>query len=115
MKYSAPSLLLAVLCSAPALAGNQSLDAAIGGGLGGAAGAAIGSELGGRQGAIVGGALGAATGAAVTTSGHREPEYVPYDPPPKRYYRSPPAPDYFCPPGQAKKRRCGHYVPYGHR
>ena len=37
-------------------ADNSTLDAAIGGGFGGAAGAAIGNEVGGREGAIVGGA-----------------------------------------------------------
>ena len=100
--------LIAIL-AAPAYAGDT-LDAAVGGGLGGAAGAAVGNEIGGRQGAIIGGALGAATGAAITTSGdgreHRRsygehPAYPPYP-----AYNGPRSNGHFCLPGQAKKGRC---------
>ncbi len=108
MKYVALTLFAATLCSPLAMAGSDSVDAAIGGAVGGGLGAYVGSELGGRQGAVIGGALGGATGAAVTTTPrHREPEYVPYDPPPpRRYYQEPPPRGNFCPPGQAKKGRC---------
>ena len=47
-----------------AVADNAALDAAIGGGLVGAAGVAIGSELGGRDGAIVDGAIGGGVGTS---------------------------------------------------
>jgi hypothetical protein len=109
MKYSAIILLAATLGSAPVLAGSDSLDAAVGGALGGGIGAYVGSELGGRQGAVIGGALGGATGAAVTTTRSREPHYGRYDPPPRHhrhhhYHRAPAG--YFCPPGQAKKGNC---------
>lgn len=65
---------VATLCgsaaSAPALAGNVPLDAAIGAG----AGVILGKSLGGREGAIIGGALGAAAGAAI---GARSKPYAP--------------------------------------
>lgn len=111
-RYSLFSLLL---LAAAANAGDSTLDAAIGGGLGGAAGAAIGNELGGREGAIVGGALGAGVGAAVTTDSDGHHHHAPrasyprydhdhyYDDRPRaRRYHS----QQFCPPGQAKKGRC---------
>ncbi len=61
-------IALAALLALPLVAAADSTtDAAIGGGLGGAAGAAIGNELGGRDGAIVGSAIGGAAGAAITT------------------------------------------------
>jgi hypothetical protein len=97
----------AALFAAAVNAGNSTLDAAIGGGLGGAAGAAIGNELGGREGAIVGGALGAGAGAAVTTDS--EPHKVSTPPQPRYDDRAPSRehPAYqHCPPGQAKKGRC---------
>ena len=102
-----PFVLGLVLGSSSVHADNSTLDAAIGGGLGGAAGAAIGNELGGRDGAIIGGAIGGGVGAAVTTgadspkksSSHRETvEY-------HRYPESEPS-YHFCPQGQAKKGRC---------
>lgn len=92
--------LIAALIATPALAGNQTLDAAIGGGLGGAAGAAIGNEVGGRNGAILGGALGAAGGAAVTTDEQRDRRYHD-DRDRRRGGRG-----NFCPPGLAKQGRC---------
>jgi len=102
-----PFVLGLALGSSIAHADNSTLDAAIGGGLGGAAGAAIGNELGGRDGAIIGGAIGGGVGAAVTTgSGNykkssRHHEAVEYHHYPER------KPNYrFCPPGQAKKGRC---------
>ena len=101
-------LLLGLVVISPAiLADSSTLDAAIGGGLGGAAGAAIGNELGGRDGAIVGGAIGGGVGAAVTTpeSKHKQGGKYRYSTP----YRTGPGghPHYrFCPPGQAKKGRC---------
>lgn len=51
-----------ILVTAAAAADSSTLDAAIGGGLGGAAGAAIGNEIGGRDVAILGGVLGGAVG-----------------------------------------------------
>jgi hypothetical protein len=109
MKYSAITLLAAAIGSAPALAGSDSLDAALGGALGGGLGAYVGSEVGGRQGAVIGGALGGATEAAVTTTRSRESDYGPYDRPPRHhrhhhYHRTPPG--HFCPPGQTKKGNC---------
>lgn len=96
-----------LLASTTAVADSSTLDAAIGGGLGGAAGAAIGNELGGRDGAIIGGAIGGGVGAAVTTPDddskarkvNYEPAYRSYGPHGHPTYR-------FCPPGQAKKGRC---------
>ena len=101
--FSIPLLLI----SSQSLAGST-LDAAIGGGIGGATGAAIGNELGGREGAILGGALGGATGAAIATDNNKHD----YD-----YDRSSASNNYkapsdghnkgsFCPPGQKKKGRC---------
>ena len=88
-------------------ADSSTWDAAIGGGIGGAAGAAIGNELGGRDGAIIGGGLGGAIGAAVNTDDESQH---------KKSYRktsykgSSSRPgnsgSHFCPPGQAKKGRC---------
>jgi hypothetical protein len=73
------SILLTVLTlgSAPALAGDGTARAAVGGGLGGALGALLGQELGGPNGAILGGGLGAAAGAAVATQVQRERQYYP--------------------------------------
>ena len=97
-------LMLASSCT---LADSSTLDAAIGGGLGGAAGAAIGNELGGREGAIVGGAIGGGVGAAVTTSNSsREAELRHRESETHRDYRDTQRSDHFCPPGQAKKGRC---------
>lgn len=97
--------LITALGAAPVFAG-ETLDAAIGGGLGGAAGAAIGNEVGGRDGAIIGGALGGGVGAAITTDDH---DHDRYERPRRVYYDD----DYghrhgghFCPPGQAKKGNC---------
>ena len=50
-------ILVFTLMVVEANADSSTLDAAIGGGLGGAAGAAIGNEIGGRDGAFIGGAL----------------------------------------------------------
>jgi hypothetical protein len=98
---------LLVLTTA-ASADDQSVRAAVGGGLGGAAGAYVGSELGGRSGAIVGGAVGAAAGTALATE-PTQPQgrvvYPAYPPPPPVHY-GPSHPSRFCPPGQAKKGRC---------
>jgi len=105
-------IMAAGLVISQAYADSSTLDAAIGGGIGGAAGAAIGNEIGGRDGAIIGGALGGGVGAAVSTSeekhyivpvanpGHNDIRY--YD---RFEYDRPPA-YRFCPPGQAKKGRC---------
>ena len=94
------------LTSTPVMADNSTLDAAIGGGLGGAAGAAIGNEIGGRDGAIVGGALVGAVGAAVNT--HKSNDHSSSGK--TSSYRGEPGYVYpasrFCPPGQAKKGRC---------
>jgi hypothetical protein len=112
-RYLAGIPMIAVLLGAPAMADDQSLDAAVGGAVGGGLGAFIGNELGGRPGAITGGALGAAAGAAVTTDdyrryGHPGPAYYGGYPPygPGYRYGPPGPPGRFCPPGQAKKGRC---------
>ena len=100
--FSIPLLLI----SSQSLAGST-LDAAIGGGIGGATGAAIGNELGGREGAIIGGALGGATGAAIATNNKRERNYDSSSA--GNNYRAPTSNNNqgsFCPPGQRKKGRC---------
>lgn len=93
------SLCLSFAAAGPALAlDNDTVDAAVGGGLGGAAGAAIGNEIGGRTGAVLGGAAGAAGGAAITTDdddGHHRRDYDRYE-----------SRGRHCPPGLAKKGRC---------
>jgi len=109
--------LVFTLTSAPVIAGNSTLDAAIGGGIGGAAGAAIGNEIGGRDGAIIGGALGGAVGVAVITdekSHHDSPHRRAYfgnddyqhEHHRHNHYRHEHHHAHFCPPGQAKKGRC---------
>ena len=96
-----------LLISTQSLAGST-LDAAIGGGIGGATGAAIGNELGGRDGAIIGGAIGGATGAAIATDNHKNSNNdnrLSTD----NGYRQPSKSNNqgsFCPPGQRKKGRC---------
>jgi len=91
--------LMALAISSPAFAlDDETVDAAVGGGLGGAAGAAIGNEIGGRNGAILGGAVGGAGGAAITTDDDDHDHYRGHD----DHYRG----RDFCPPGQAKKGRC---------
>jgi hypothetical protein len=105
------SLMLLTLTLATAVAAEDSSGrAAVGGGLGGAAGAYVGSELGGRSGAIVGSAIGAATGTAIATDGQKTRERVVVrEAPPvpsQRYYYHEPHREHFCPPGQAKKGRC---------
>lgn len=98
---------LALAATQTALAGSSALDAAVGGGLGGATGALIGHELGGRDGAIIGGAVGGAAGTAVATDPKKR-ETRPARRTEVEYYRQPAAPyrGHFCPPGQAKKGRC---------
>lgn len=95
------TLVGCLVAAAPTLAGSQSVDAAVGGAVGGGLGALVGNEIGGRNGAIVGGALGAATGAAIATDddrrrsyGYRRPTYG-YAPQRKH-----------CPPGLAMQGRC---------
>ena len=95
-----------ILIALPIQADDQSLNAALGGALGGGAGAYIGNELGGRDGAVIGAALGGATGAALLTKGSYDDRRR-RDRDADRYYRRAPGhPGYFCPPGQAKKGRC---------
>jgi len=99
-------LFLGATLTLPVLADSSTLDAAIGGGLGGAAGAALGNELGGRDGAIIGGAIGGAAGAAIATDEHG-PSRRPVVETGPAYTRHPVGhPYYHCPPGQAKKGRC---------
>ena len=111
------SLLSFALTSASAIAGNSTLDAAIGGGIGGAAGAAIGNEVGGRDGAIIGGALGGAVGVAINTdkkpqhdSSYRKTSYrndhYQHEHHGHKHHRHEHYSSRFCPPGQAKKGRC---------
>jgi len=72
--------MLAALSSAPAMAwDNNTLSAALGGGVGGALGAAIGNEIGGNTGALVGGALGAAGGTMITNRNNRDDDYRYHD------------------------------------
>lgn len=106
MKF--PTLaVFAVLMTGNVYADNSTLDAAIGGGIGGAAGAAIGNEVGGRDGAIIGGAIGGAAGAAVTTGNEGASSGGSHSHDLPRYHHPQPAqPYYHCPPGQAKKGRC---------
>jgi hypothetical protein len=77
MKRIFAVLFLAFMATATA-ADDQSVRAAVGGGLAGAVGGFLGSELGGRSGAILGSGLGAALGSAVATDGYDD----------RRYYRS---------------------------
>lgn len=67
------SLLIA---AGTAQAHDRSLDAMLGGVIGGGTGAIIGQQIGGRDGAIIGGALGAATGVAITTERRQRDHYV---------------------------------------
>ncbi len=78
MKRSLIILTLAAsLAAGPALAGDYSSRAAVGGALGGALGAYVGAETQGRNGALLGGVLGAAVGTAIATDGYyRERERV---------------------------------------
>ena len=100
-------VLAVVLCSVEVHADNSTRDAAIGSGIGGAAGAAIGNEVGGREGAIIGGAVGGAIGAAVGIEEHSHQPSAP-----EKAYKESAQPrsghpkDYHCPPGQRKKGRC---------
>lgn len=101
-----PIVLGLLLGPSIVLADSSTLDAAIGGGLGGAAGAAIGNELGGRDGAIIGGAIGGGVGAAVATDDdHHKEGYKHREGANYRYPTRQPS-YHFCPPGQAKKGRC---------
>ncbi len=90
-------------------AGDDKVEAAIGGGVGGAVGAVVGQELGDREGAIVGSAIGAAIGTAIATDDgkarwelidsravHVKADVSTHGHPPSRH----------CPPGQAKKGHC---------
>ncbi len=102
---SIPILALGIALCGAAAADNSTLEAAIGGGLGGAAGAAIGNELGGREGAIIGGAIGGGAGAAIATDPDRQHRQAPRTR--VEHHRAPSGHPYrFCPPGQAKKGRC---------
>ncbi len=105
-------LAVATVCAGPTIAGDLTLDAAIGGAVGGAVGGALGAELGGRDGAIAGAGLGAAAGAAINTTDsndrhHRRGDRDRYEN--HHDYGSGGAHPHgsrFCPPGQAKKGRC---------
>lgn len=99
-------LFSAAILTAPfAAAGNDTVDAAIGGAIGGGVGAAIGEKVGGRDGAIIGGAIGGATGAAIATDRHESNEAI--GPIVVQPVVTPaPRPGRHCPPGQAKKGRC---------
>jgi len=104
------TILFLCLTSATAFAGEQTTDAAVGGGIGGAIGAAIGAEIDGRNGAIIGGGVGAAIGAAVATEYDKTPASPysnTYTGVPSSYsVRTGHPKGYHCPPGQAKKDRC---------
>ncbi len=68
-------VLVVALPATAAVADEQSVRAAVGGGLAGALGGYLGSELGGRSGAIVGSGLAAALGSAVATDGFDDARY----------------------------------------
>lgn len=103
-------LMASVFLASAALADDDKVKAAIGGGAGGAIGAVIGDELGDRNGAIVGAAVGGAVGAAIATDGDDDHDHDHHhdghhhDPQPVVHVHS--HPERFCPPGQAKKGRC---------
>jgi len=100
------TLFIALILAAPfSTAGDDTVEAAIGGAIGGGVGAAIGQEVGGREGAIIGGAIGGAAGAAVATDDRDSKEAkVPVVVRPVVVPSS--HPGRHCPPGQAKKGRC---------
>ena len=101
-------LLFTALSAAPGWAGDETTEAAIGGGIGGAVGAAVGSELGGRNGAIVGAGIGGAAGAAIAThdDDHGDARVMREPPDGVHVVWVQPQRSVFCPPGQAKKGRC---------
>lgn len=102
------SFITIVLMAASSISAAQdsTTEAAIGGGLGGAAGAVIGQQVGGREGAILGGAIGGAAGTAIAVdkdgdshhhvTGNQGPAII----------VAPSGRGSFCPPGQAKKGNC---------
>lgn len=94
------------ILSLPAIAAEDSLQAALGGAVGGGLGALIGNELGGRGGAIVGGALGAATVTAVATPGPRRWADPPVHGRPVYRYDGDEYGRVSCPPGLARQGRC---------
>ncbi len=108
MNFKHLLFVVVLLGCGSAVAADDKVKAAIGGGAGGAIGAVIGDEIGDRSGAIVGAALGAAVGTAIATDGSD-------DKPAKSKghdlhhddvaYTGQPS-DRHCPPGQAKKNRC---------
>ena len=130
-----------VLFSVEANADSSNLDAAVGGGIGGAAGAAIGNEVWGRDGAILGGGVGAAVGAAIATDDeehgsrhgrhrhyrdHEVYQHVDDDYEMSHHYARPRIPNgHMPPPGQCRvwypERTPGHQPPpgdcrsFGHR
>lgn len=103
MKYWTIPTTLTLLLGAQAVYAGDKVEAAIGGGAGGAIGAVIGEELGDRNGAIIGAAAGGAIGAAIATDDdddhhhHSRERVVVVEDHPHGH---------FCPPGQAKKGRC---------
>jgi hypothetical protein len=99
-------LQVTLLCalSLPALAEDDTLDAAVGGAIGGAVGAAIGNEVGGRDGAVLGGAIGGAAGVAIATESDGDDGRGPV------IVTGGPADHRGLPPGLAKKGK----VPPGH-
>lgn len=100
--FSTPLLLISLQSFA-----GSTLDAAIGGGIGGATGAAIGNELGGRDGAVIGGAIGGATGAAIATKDDKQGNTYKIQTVHTESNKSNSGKKgSFCPPGQKKKGRC---------
>ncbi len=102
-------LVLAVLLGCgSAVADDDKVKSAIGGGAGGAIGAVIGDEIGDRNGAIVGAAVGAAVGVAIATDGSDEhsEKTVSHEHDDAAELARIGHPGYHCPPGQAKKNRC---------
>ena len=95
------------LASSAAMAGSDTLDAAIGGAVGGAVGAAVGNEMGGRDGAIIGGAIGGAAGAAIATDSDGRSHSHSHS---SHEVRGESRPARSLPPGLAKKGK----VPPGH-
>ena len=100
--------------SLTAVADDDKVEAAIGGGVGGAVGAVIGEELGDKEGAIIGAGVGAAVGAAIAIDEDEDKKDgvdVDVDHPHDvsveiGVVESGHPKGRFCPPGQAKKGRC---------
>lgn len=106
MKYLKFILFLSLsLVPIISFSGHLAKDAALGGGIGGAAGDLIGSEAGGRNGAIIGSAAGATIGTTILTKESHD-EYTKHPATPEIYYRPRYKKTKKCPPGLAMQDKC---------